>query len=82
MLQVARFLVKNLNNLLKGKKLPESIAYLELLKEGNLSVEIKDQKRLNCPFFIQKILSLHSCAKIKEVGKKIESGLAEKLTQK
>lgn len=82
MLQVARYLVKNLGALTKGKKLPPSVAYLEALKDGNLSVDIKDPNMLNCPFFVRKILRLQACSRVQEVGRKIQSGLAAKLSQK
>jgi hypothetical protein len=42
MLQVARFLFKSLTTLQKGKPLAPSAQYLENLKKGNLSLEIKD----------------------------------------
>lgn len=42
MLQVARFLFKNLVNLQKGKALPPSIQYLEDLKKGDLTIDLKD----------------------------------------
>ena len=82
MLQVARFLLKSLTALLKGKNIEESVSYLKLLTEGNLSVEIRDPNQLNCPFLIRKILSMQACAKVKEMGEKIQKGVSQKLSQK
>jgi hypothetical protein len=75
MLQVARFLIKSLANLQKGKKLPESIKYLEHLKKGTTTATITDIKSLQCPYTIQKILVLHSCGKTQAAGQKIAQGL-------
>ena len=71
MLQVARFLFKSLNSLQKGKPLDLSIKYLEKLKKGNLSIEVKTEDSLNCPYFVHQILTNFACVSVKNMGLKI-----------
>jgi len=82
MLQVARFLIKALTNLQKGKPLEPSVRYLTELAKGESTVTIADAKDLTCPYNVQRILVLHSCNKTQAAGQKIMKGLGEGLIQK
>lgn len=82
MLQVARFLIKGLANLQKGKKLPESISYLELLTKDQPPIVVNNLEVLACPHNLLQILVHHSCQKVQAAGQKIMKGMGEGLSQK
>jgi hypothetical protein len=77
MLQVARFLIKSLNQLQKGKKLPESVSYLAKLIhiEEHPEVEIS-KNNIRAPSTIQSIMINHSCLKAKGAAEKMMLGVS------
>ena len=82
MLQVARFLAKALTNLQKGKPLAPSVQYLENLKKPSLAIDLKDEKSLSCPFFVNNILKNFACVSVKNMAIKLAQGVKEGLTEK
>lgn len=81
MLQVGRFLMKSLGQLQKGKPMAESAKYIEKITEGNFAVQLKEGS-LDCPFFIQKVLRMHSCGKLAAFSQKYLELLGQKFTSK
>ena len=81
MLQVARFLFKSLVSLQKGKPLAPSVQYLDNLKKGSLSIEIKSES-LKCPYFVHQILTNFACVSVKNMGLKLSQGIKEGLSEK
>lgn len=81
MIQVGRFLLKSLSQLQKGKPLAESAKYIQKITGGDFGVEVKEGS-LDCPFFIQKILRMHSCGKLAAFSQKYVELLGQKLTPK
>lgn len=81
MLQVARFLIKNITNLQKGKKLAPSVDYLQALGQGSLKIDFNEE-RLGCPHYVSSILRAFACLAIKKMAAKLAEGAKQGFSQK
>lgn len=82
-LQTARFLIKALNSIKKGKGLPEIAAFLEqVAKAPTLEVKIESQREFNCPEIIRHIFMNHAYFKIVAANNRLMDGVGQGLSPK
>lgn len=82
-LQTARFLLKALNNIKKGKNTSDIVAFLEQVsKAPSLEVKIESQREFNCPEIIRHIFMNHAYFKLTAANNRLMEGVAQGLTPK
>jgi hypothetical protein len=83
LLQSARFLIKSLNSIKKGKSLSELISFFEQVsKAPTLEIKIESSKEFSCPEIIRKIFMNHAYFKVNAANDRLIAGVSEGFTPK
>ena len=83
LLQTARYLVKNLNKIMKGKPVSSFVDYLKYVDEDlNSRSTLSDLKELSNPEELRKALRFNALHCISQAGQTLMGGLAEGLSPK
>jgi hypothetical protein len=83
LLQTARYLVKNLNKIMKGKPVSPFVDYLKYVDEDlNSKSTLSDIKELSNPEELRKALRFNALYRITQAGQSLMGGMAEGFSPK